>query len=239
MPQRILPGLGLTGFWDLGASYKVEMDANMRLLSTLVQAVAASRTTALPASGNLGDIYIAPDDHATNPDEIAVWDGEAGSEAWVFIAPVEGWRVYVADSATLEVYTGAGWGDLSLDGAGIVSLLDAELGGSTWQAGGGSGMTLVTDSGSDRVLADTDLAGNVLVGMTNAAANTVTVNSGLVGTEPVTVVQKGAGQTTFVAGSGVTINSADGYLKARVQYSSMTLIPDGTDNYLLVGDLAT
>ena len=38
MAERTLPGLGLTGFWDLGANnWKGGMDLNLRKLSLLVQ----------------------------------------------------------------------------------------------------------------------------------------------------------------------------------------------------------
>jgi hypothetical protein len=56
MPSRTLPGLGLTGFWDLGSDgWKPDMDANLRMLSALVQAKATSRTTELPEEPSNGD----------------------------------------------------------------------------------------------------------------------------------------------------------------------------------------
>ena len=65
----------------------------------------------------------------------------------------------------------------------------------------------------------------MVIEMNVSAANTVTVPAGLGGSEPVTVVQAGTGQTSIVAGAGVSILSADGALKLRAQYSSATLIP--------------
>ena len=58
-----------------------------------------------------------------------------------------------------------------------------------------------------------------------------------IGTQ-ITIISIGAGQTTIVAGAGVTINSADGDLKLMVQYSSATLIKRDTDIWVLVGDIA-
>jgi hypothetical protein len=80
-----------------------------------------------------------------------------------------------------------------------------------------------------------------LVEMSNASANNLTVplNSSVafpVGTQ-IHVLQTGAGQTTIVATSGVTINSATG-LKLRAQWSSATLIKRATDTWVAVGDLS-
>lgn len=80
-----------------------------------------------------------------------------------------------------------------------------------------------------------------LVEMNNASANNLTVplNSSVaypVGTQ-INILQTGAGQTTVVATSGVTINSTPG-LKLRTQWSSATLIKRATDTWVLVGDLS-
>ena len=87
------------------------------------------------------------------------------------------------------------------------------------------------------VIADKDK----LVEMNNASANNFTVppNSSVafeVGAQ-IRILQIGAGQTTVVAGDGVTINSTPG-LKLRAQWSSATLIKRATDTWVLIGDLA-
>ena len=87
-------------------------------------------------------------------------------------------------------------------------------------------------------LVEADLVGNVVKKFTNGSPVTVTVTASLTNTQPVTVVQGGAGQVEFVADTGVTINSASGNLKLTGQWSSAVLIPDGSDNYILIGDLA-
>lgn len=51
------------------------------------------------------------------------------------------------------------------------------------------------------------------------------------------VAQMGAGQTTIVAGSGVTIRSSGAKLKLSGQYSAASLQKIGTNEWLLVGDL--
>jgi hypothetical protein len=84
------------------------------------------------------------------------------------------------------------------------------------------------------VLADADK----LVEMNVGSANNLTVPASVfsAGTQ-ILLAQYGAGQTTIVAGSGVTIRSNGGKLKLNVQYSGATLIfLSGTEAYLF-GDI--
>jgi hypothetical protein len=82
---------------------------------------------------------------------------------------------------------------------------------------------------------------NDLVEMNVATANNLTVplNSSVafpIGTK-IDIAQYGAGQTTVVATSGVTVRSAGGALKLSVQYSGATLVKIGTDEWYLFGDI--
>jgi hypothetical protein len=54
----------------------------------------------------------------------------------------------------------------------------------------------------------------------------------------INVIQIGAGQTTLVAGSGVTINSKSGNLKITGQYSGVSLYKRDTNTWVAVGDLS-
>lgn len=51
-------------------------------------------------------------------------------------------------------------------------------------------------------------------------------------------VQIGAGQTSIVAGAGVTILSSGGKLKLTGQYSGGSLYQRATDTWVLLGDLS-
>jgi hypothetical protein len=89
------------------------------------------------------------------------------------------------------------------------------------------------------VLAD---AGKI-VEMNVGSANNLTVppNSSVafpVGTQ-LLVLQTGAGQTTLVAGAGVTINSKDGDLKLSAQWSAASLVKRATNTWVAVGDLTS
>jgi hypothetical protein len=82
-----------------------------------------------------------------------------------------------------------------------------------------------------------------LVEMNVGSANDLTVppNSSVafpVGTQ-VHVLQIGAGQTTIVAGSGVTINSEGSKLKLKGQWAAATLVKRATDTWVVFGNLST
>jgi hypothetical protein len=85
-------------------------------------------------------------------------------------------------------------------------------------------------------------AGKVIE-MNVASANnlTIPVNSSVaipVGST-IDIIQYGAGQTTIVPASGVTIRSKDGNRKLTGQYSGATLYKRGTDEWVVVGDLTS
>ena len=89
------------------------------------------------------------------------------------------------------------------------------------------------------VLSDADK----LVEINNASANNLTVpTNGSVpfatGTQ-ILLAQYGAGQTTIVATSGVTIRSNGGKLKLNAQYSGATLVKIDTNEWYLFGDIAS
>ena len=80
-----------------------------------------------------------------------------------------------------------------------------------------------------------------VVEMNNGSANNLTVppNSSVAfatGTK-IAVVQLGAGTTTIVAGSGVTIRSAGSDLDISAQYGRADLYKRGTDEWVVAGDL--
>lgn len=84
--------------------------------------------------------------------------------------------------------------------------------------------------------------GGKVVEMNVASSNNLTIppNSSVAfptGTQ-ILVLQTGAGQTTLVAGSGVTVNSKNSNLKLTARYSGVTLIKRATDTWIAVGDLS-
>jgi hypothetical protein len=80
-----------------------------------------------------------------------------------------------------------------------------------------------------------------LINMNVASANNLTVplNSSVafpIGTQ-ILVYQSGAGQTTLVATSGVTIRSQGSKLKIQGQYGIAGLLKIGTDEWVAYGNL--
>lgn len=216
MASRTLPGLGLTAFWDLGADgWKPGMDDNIRMLSALTQCAVKSRSTALPASPANGDIYIVRADAGAEANKIAIRD----NGAWVYVTPKAGFLAYVLGDAEFVSFNGTIWAPLVA-------------------GGGGSSTIAINEQAASYTLALND-AGK-LVRMNAATANSLTVppNSSAafaVGSQ-IVVRQVGAGKTTVVAGSGVTITTAE-TLVLRKRHSTVTLIKVGTDQWDLTGDV--
>ena len=80
-----------------------------------------------------------------------------------------------------------------------------------------------------------------LITMSNASANTFTVppNSSVafgIGTQ-LNIAMLGAGQTSLVAGSGVTLNSDGAKLKLNAQYAVATCVKTDTNTWFVVGNL--
>jgi hypothetical protein len=125
-------------------------------------------------------------------------------------APNEGQVVYIENTASFLWWTGADWENLIPSG-GSVSNKTANY------------STLATD------------AGNTI--NSTGSAITVTVDNNLTAGQRIDFVQTGAGQITFAAGSGVTLNSKGSKLKTAGQYSGATVLCLASGSYLLVGDL--
>jgi len=82
-----------------------------------------------------------------------------------------------------------------------------------------------------------------VIEMNVAGANNLTVPPNATVAFPtgtaIELFQYGAGQTTVVAGGGVTIRSSGGKLKLTGQYSAASLRKIATDEWVLVGDIST
>jgi hypothetical protein len=129
-----------------------------------------------------------------------------------------------------SAFTGTAAGYLAFDSSG--NILSAAA------PGGSSTVTFNRQTASyTLVLSD---AGK-MVEMNVATANNLTIplNSSVafaIGTQ-IDVTQYGAGQTTFVATSGVTIRSTNGWLKMNARYGAATLIKVNTDEWYLFGNI--
>lgn len=114
-------------------------------------------------------------------------------------------------------------GDTTIDGTGVAK----------------EGVPIITETSASRTFALTD-NGNY-IRTTNSSATTITIppNSSVafpIGAE-IVLIQAGTGQVTFVAGSGVTLNSKDSNLKLSARYSAATCKKVATDTWDIIGDL--
>lgn len=101
-------------------------------------------------------------------------------------------------------------------------------------------ITLGTQSGTSYTFALGDAGTEVEFTSSSAIALTVPTNASVAfptGT-PINFRQQGTGQITVAGASGVTVNSSNG-LKSRAQYSTLSLIKDGTNTWVLSGDSST
>lgn len=92
-----------------------------------------------------------------------------------------------------------------------------------------------TVSGTSYTLVEADRS-KILI-FTNASPVTVTVPSGLSAAFDVMLVQSGAGAVTVSPAGGVTVNAALSATKTAYQYAVATLIPVGTDTFILSGEV--
>jgi len=92
-------------------------------------------------------------------------------------------------------------------------------------------------------LAIGDQTKDTVVEMNVGSANNLTIppNSSVkfpIGSQ-IVIAQYGAGQTTIVPDTGVTLRSSGGKTKIAAQYGVATLIKRGADEWYLAGDITT
>lgn len=237
--ERALPGLGLFAFWTLGSNgWKDQNDANLRLLSALVQPRVLSFVAAVPGSPTDGDMHVLTD--APNDNSIAIRD----LGAWVYVTPQEGWTVYDQATNTTFQFTGADWVPVLPLPAGA-----GDVGKVLTVNGAGTGFTLENPAAAPTTIeireetADYTLVlgdASHYVRIESAVPENLTVPANATVAFPIgTVVQvrqAGAGQVTIVAAGGVTINTSE-TLVLRGQHSTAALVKVGVDEWDLTGDL--
>ena len=220
MPERIMPGLGLRAFYDPGQrNWGESLSQDLRRLSALVQARATSRTTSLPTTGSPGQIAIVPDDAANNANDIALWDEIAGTAAWVFLTPQDGWQIWIADEARHVRFTAAEWIDVPRPGIVPIRTLTATA--HTLEA---------VDLG--RIIETT---GSSVVTVTIPTEATVPFETGTL----INITQIGAGVATIAAAPGVSLNGmTGGSVPLDGQWSGAALTKRGADAWVIQGALA-
>jgi len=220
MTERTLPGLGLRAFYAPGQrDWGTTVSEDLRRLSALVQPRAISRTTELPVSGVAGDIYLVPAGAASQANALALWDGAAGSEAWVYLTPQLGWVIYVADEDREVRFTASAW--VALPKPGIVTLR-AVTDASYTLALGDLGCILETNSAASQTLFLPPEA-------------TVSFEIGAM----IHVTQVGTGATTITATSDVTLNGITaGSVTLDGRWAGAALVKRAADAWVIQGALS-
>ena len=168
-------------------------------------------------------------------------------------APVEGMLTWLQDTNKYQYYTGSAWADLILTytaNRAIASNGSGELTASSVTAtelGYLSGVTSaiqtqlnakqnngsIVDKSSNYSIVAGDV-GNTI--RSTSAPITITVDNVLTAGQRIDFIQD-AGQITFVAGAGVTLQSKNAKLKTSAQYAGATIICVASGQYRLIGDL--
>lgn len=207
--------------------------------------------TANPAVGDddvdgysVGSIWI----NVTADDAFICLDASTGAAVW---AQIDGGGGGILNKLNATVAPAVGddnvdgyevgslWIDVTADNSYIC--VDASTGAAVWLQINDNQVQPTIETGATYSTTNSDFAGNIIRRISHASGCAVTVTAGHTNKQPLSFIQTGAGQLTFVEDTGVTIESADGDLKTRVQYSSAQLIPDldTSDLYYLIGDITT
>jgi hypothetical protein len=202
--------------------------------TTLASGISNSATTMTVATGAgaalLGGVTLS----AGNIDTFSVAiDPDTQNEEIVFIT--------ANSSDTFTIVRGqSGSSAISHSGGAAVKHVFVSEALNAFESGLNETIPLNSQTGTTYTLVATD-AGD-LVTLTNASAIVLTVPTNAsvafaTGTQ-ITITRAGAGSVTVAGAVGVTVNSADGFLKLRSQWSSATLIKIATNSWILIGDIS-
>jgi hypothetical protein len=208
--------------------------SSVSVQTTLASGISNSATTMTVATGAgaalLGGVTLDPGNIDTF--SVAI-DPDTQNEEIVFITANS------SDSFTI-VRGQSGSSAISHSGGATVKHVFVSEALNAFEAGLNETIPLNTQTGTTYTLAADD-AGE-LITLANAGAITLTVPTNAsvpfaLGTQ-ITVTRAGSGALTIVGDTGVTVNSADGFLKLRTQWSSGTLIKVNTNSWILIGDIS-
>lgn len=195
--------------------------------------------TTAPTSPKLGDVWFNSDEGRAYIYYDSFWIdlnpgivGPAGkftvsATAPTSPTPTEGDGWFNSDTARLFIRYDNFWIEATSNYIGPT--------GATGPAGANGGWDstqTIETVGTSRALTSAD-TGKLII---NSGAITITVEGIAVGKQ-VDFLQNNAAQITFVAGSGITLNSKGAKLKTAAQYSVASVKCIATNTYVLAGDL--
>jgi hypothetical protein len=145
----------------------------------------------------------------------------------------------VTDLRTILVpWTGSVPGSIITGSITVATLPGANITGEITTATMNASKQVVTTQSKDAAYSTLATDANTVIRLTGATGRTFTIDDNLSAGQRIDFIQDGSGQITFLAGSGVTLNSVDAKLKTAKQYSGASVICYGSGVYYLVGDLA-
>jgi hypothetical protein len=207
--------------------------SSISVQTTLASGISNSATTMTVATGTgaalLGGVTLS----TGNIDTFSVAiDPDTQNEEIVFITANS------SDSFTI-VRGQSGTSAITHSGGATVKHVFVSEALNAFEAGLNETIPLNAQTGTTYTLVASD-AGD-LVTLSNASAITLTVPTNAsvpftIGTQ-ITITQANSGQVTIAGAVGVTVNSADGDLKLRTQWSAATLIKIATNSWILIGDI--
>ena len=208
--------------------------SSISVQTTLASGISNSASSMTVATGTgaalLGGVTLA----AGNIDTFSVAiDPDTQNEEIVFIT--------ANSSDTFTILRGqSGTSAISHSGGATVKHVFVSEALNAFEAGLNETIPLNAQTGTTYTLTAND-AGQ-LVTLSNASGITLTVPTNAsvpfaIGTQ-ITITQANSGQVTVAGDTGVTVSSADNFLKLRTQWSAGTLIKTNTNSWILIGDIS-
>jgi hypothetical protein len=213
-------GEGATPTISIGQAVATNSDVSFNSVTAGVVEVGLFSSTITTSSGNL---TIAPASLTVNIGNNIVATGTISGSSVITNSIVFEGATADANETTLQVLDPTADRTISLpDATGTVSLAEIIIAQQT------ASYTLVLSDKDKMVEMNVSSANNLTV-PPDSTANFA------IGSQ-ITILQTGTGQTTIVAGSGVTVNATPG-LKLRARWSSVTLIKRAANTWVALGDL--
>lgn len=215
--------------------------------TSVVASSAASGTITLPAV--TGTVVTTGDTGTVTSTMIAdgtIVNGDISASAGIALS-----KLATSTAGNIIVYNSSGvptsvteTGDVTISDSGVTAISAGVIVNADISSSAAIELTKLADistsaQSASYTLVLADKAKIVEMGVGSANNLTVPPNSSVafpVGSQ-INILQTGAGQTTVVAGAGVTVNATPG-LKLRAQWSYATLIKRATDTWVLVGDIS-
>ena len=213
-------GEGATPTISIGQAVATNSDVSFNSVTAGGVEVGLFSSTITTSSGNL---TIAPASLTVNIGNNIVATGTISGSSVITNSIVFEGATADANETTLQVLDPTADRTISLpDATGTVSLAEIIIAQQT------ASYTLVLSDKDKMVEMNVSSANNLTV-PPDSTANFA------IGSQ-ITILQTGTGQTTIVAGSGVTVNATPG-LKLRARWSSVTLIKRAANTWVALGDL--